>query len=267
MSSFGKTLGSVRIKCGHKSAKSFYNYLSERGLECNYQYYMKIEKDQAFPSSVVVNQIAKAIGSELSQNLIMNYCSNQFQSYEYLFKESVVSIDNSIDQTSSEVTIAQGQRELNKREISVLADKQENYFLFLLLTLSRGSVHIKDISSYHGLKESLDDLIDCGVAIRDGEYVSSTTSEFRFPITKDTFINRAYCLFDEWDIEFSNQFDFESLINKMMIRRISPRYLNAIKKQIDTISDFVRLSDEADQKHNNDVLHLQIQLSRGEIPG
>ena len=53
----------------------------------------------------------------------------------------------------------------------------------------------------------------------------------------------------------------------MMIRRISPRYLSTIQKQIDNITDFIRLSDESDQKHNNDVLHLQIKLSHGELPG
>ena len=43
--------------------------------------------------------------------------------------------------------------------------------------------------------------------------------------------------------------------------------VSLIQRQIDTIVDFVRLSDESDQKFNNDVLHLQIRLNRGEIPG
>jgi hypothetical protein len=227
---------------------------------------MKIEKDQAFPSSVIVNQMAKAIDSKSAQNLVMGYCRNQFQSFNYLFKETGASSENSIPKASP-TSIAQGQRELSIREISMLSERQENYFLFLLLTLSRGPVHLEDLKNYHGLEEAIGTLIEYEMAIEEGDYISSTSSEFRFPINQDEAINRAYSLFDQWDTEFSHQFDFERLINKMMIRRISPRYLNAIKKQIDTISDFVRLSDEADQKHNNDVLHLQIQLSRGEIPG
>lgn len=227
---------------------------------------MKIEKDQAFPSSVIVNQMAKAIDSNSAQNLVLGYCRNQFQSFNYLFKESASSVTNTVEK-SSPAKIAQGQKELTKREILMLSQKQENYFLFLLLTLSRGPVHLTELRTYHGLDDSIEVLKEYNIAIEEGEFISSTTSEFRFPIDQDVEIARAYSIFDQWDTEFSHQFDFEKLINKMMIRRISPRYLNAIKKQIDTISDFVRLSDEADQKHNNDVLHLQIQLSRGEIPG
>lgn len=227
---------------------------------------MKIEKDQAFPSSVIVNQMAKAIDSNFAQGLIFSHCRNQYQSFDYLFKDAKVNHENAVSEPNTSL-VAQGQRELSKREILMLADKQENYFLFLLLTLSRGAVHIDELRKYHGIEKSIEVLVEYGIAISENDFVTSTSSEFRFPVDKDRDINQSYATFDAWDTEFSHQFEFERLINKMMIRRISPRYLNAIKKQIDTISDFVRLSDEADQKHNNDVLHLQIQLSRGEIPG
>ncbi|EQC51002.1 hypothetical protein [Bacteriovorax sp. DB6_IX] len=265
MSDFGKTLARLRSESGFKSAKSFYEYLHERGLECNYQYYMKVEKSQAFPSSVIVNQMAKAMSAENGQNLIMAYCRNQFQSFEFLFKDQKPIEDNSI--SSKATSVAQGQRELSLRQIEVLAQKEENYFLFLLLTLSRGPVSIQEIRQYHGLQGSIDELVQANILLLQNDHIQSTSSEFRFPLSQDEKVIKAYQKFDHWDNEFSSQFDFERLVNKMMIRRISPRYLSAIKKQIDTIADFVRLSDEADQKHNNDVLHLQIQLSRGEIPG
>ncbi len=228
---------------------------------------MKIEKDQSFPSSEIVNQIAKALSAEVSQSIILSFCQNQFQSFNYLFDSSASEGHSSDLQKSPNVSINQGQRELTQRQIACLNNKQENYFLFLLLTLSRGPVHIDEISSYFGLKESIKQLEESQIAITTGEYVTSTSSEFRFPISDIEEVNQAYMNFDNWDLEFSSQFDFENLINKMMIRRISPRYLTAIKRHIDTIADFVRLSDESDQKFNNDVLHLQIKLSRGHIPG
>lgn len=266
MNSLGKTLSEIRLSNGHKSAKSFFNFLVDSGLECNYQYYMKIEKDQSFPSSVVVNQIAKCLDSNSSQKLILSYCACQFQSFDFLFKETATLVD--ADQSESKkVQISQGQRELTKREIILLSKRKENYFLFLLLTLSRGPVSFDEISKYSGLSESVSELESCNLVKSDSNWVSSSSSEFRFPVGQDSEVSSAYELFDSWDISFSKQFEFEKLINKTMIRRISPRYLSAIKNQINSISDFVRLSDEAEKKYNNDVLHLQIQLSRGEIPG
>jgi len=262
---FGEVLKVLRRQNGHSTAKSFYNYLVERGLDCNYQYYMKIEKNQAFPSSGLVNQMAKAMDSESSQKLVLAYCTNQFKSFDFLFKPPRKHFDNQVKEAPYEV--AQGQRELSILQVMTLSRRQENYFLFLLLTLSRGPISKREIEQYDGLLNSIVDLEKCGIAFTDGEFVSSTSSEFRFPVVENVDVNSAYSLFDNWDLEFSSQFDFEKMVNKMMIRRISPRYLSAIRKQIDTISDFVRLSDEADQKHNNDVLHLQIKLSHGEIPG
>jgi hypothetical protein len=226
----------------------------------------KVEKGQAIPSSIVINQIAKALDTNSGQAVILAFCSNQFESFDYLFKTSNLKEINHEEETNL-TSITQGQKELSKFQISCLHDKQENYFLFLLLTLSRGPISTREISEYSGISPSIDILVNAGLAVIEGEFVLSTSSEFRFPRSKDLDVNRVYKDFDEWDVEFSHQFDFEKLVNKMMIRRISPRYLSAIQKQVDIIADFVRLSDESDQIHNNDVLHLQVKLSRGQLPG
>jgi hypothetical protein len=228
---------------------------------------MKIEKDQSFPSSDIVNQIAKCLSSEISQSVILTFCQNQFRSFDYLFSPTPPKVNSSEAKKTIKQSINQGQTELSQKQISCLNNRQENYFLFLLLTLSRNSVSIDEINSYFGLNESISELVESKIAVVAGDLVTPTSTEFRFPISEIDEINKAYINFDKWDLEFSTQFDFETLVNKVMIRRISLRYLSVIKNHIDSVADLVRLSDESDKKFNNDVLHLQIKLSHGKIPG
>lgn len=53
----------------------------------------------------------------------------------------------------------------------------------------------------------------------------------------------------------------------MMTRRISPRYLSVINKHLEALTELIRLSDESDKSHNTEVLHIQIKLQTGELPG
>lgn len=269
MESFSQALVRIRLTDGYKTSKSFFNYLITRGLECNYQYYVKIEKGIAFPSSQVVNQIAKALKKENGEEIIMSYCSHQFESFDYLFtsaQHSPSTTDQTIEDKKS-VLVEQGQKELSPKQVAMLKKKKENYFLFLIVTLSRRSIGIEEFIKYPQLKPSIKNLVEVGIITLDNKIITARSPEFRFPKIKSAEMTEAYEKFDEWDVEFSHQFGFKNHLNKMMIRRISPRYFNVMLKQIEAFTDFVRCSDESDQKYNQDVLHLHIRISKGELPG
>ncbi|EPZ49863.1 hypothetical protein M902_0907 [Bacteriovorax sp. BAL6_X] len=264
MDHFGQDLVKIRKANGYKSAKSFYEVLAKKGLECNYQYFVKIEKGAAFPSSAIVNQIAKCLKTKDANILILSFCRNQFSSFDYLFKE-----DNQSDEEVIEVAskAKQGQRYLSVMQINSLAQTKSHYFLFLILTLSRSALKISELKTYAIKKSVVNDLIKAEVAFEEDGLIYARSTEFRFPNEVSETIKKAYGKFDDWDMEFGRNFKFQNLVNKMMIRRISPRYLSLIKNQIDSISDIVRLSDESDNRYNNEVLHLHISLNRGQLPG
>lgn len=267
MDRFGQVLIQVRLEIGYKTSKSFFNYLKDRGLECNYQYFVKIEKALAFPSTVLVNQMAKSLDRTLGERLIKAYCAQQFESFDYLFETQRPQVDLSAVAKEREVVIEQGQKELTLSQIDALKKRKENYFLFLILTLSRYPITQDELKKYPALLKSVKDLVGSSIAFEENNTLMARSSEFRFPKALDENTLKAYALFDEWDLLFSHQFEFENFLNKMMIRRISPRYFGVIQKQIESFVDFVRCSDESDQKHNTDVLHLSIKISKGHLPG
>lgn len=257
----------LRLEIGYKTSKGFFNYLKDRGLDCNYQYFVKIEKGLVFPSSVLVNQVAKALDKNFGEKLIHAYCAQQFTDFDYLFEKNSIPMAKKDLIKGSESLIEQGQKELNQAQIDTLKKRKENYFLFLILTLSRSPVTIKDLKMYPALSKSIKDLLASSIALEENDALISRSSEFRFPKASDDAAKKTYALFDEWDLFFSHQFHFEEYLNKMMIRRISPRYFGVIQKQIESFVDFVRCSDEFDQRHNTEVLHLSIKVSKGQLPG
>lgn len=244
------------------------------GLECNYQYLVKIEKGLVFPSSLIINQMAKALTRENGELIVGAFCSKQFEKFSYLFNSSP-KMKTEINKTETKdvgriahhLIIEQGQKELTLLQVSVLKKKRENYFLFLIMTLSRNSLTLEELKMYPKLLKSVKELTDALIITREENVIKTVSTEYRFPKSRDRSLEETYKLFDKWDFEFSDEFEFKQLINKMMIRRVSPRYLGVIHKQIEAFTDFVRCSDESDKHHNTDVLHLSIKISHGKIAG
>ena len=264
MNRFSQVLVNIRSETGFRTSKAHYNYLKAKGLECNYQYYVKIESALVFPSSMIVNQIAKALSREKGELLIKAFCADQFENFHYLFEDTEI---KKSDVSSALLSVNQGQKELSFSQIDCLYKKKNNYFLFLILTLSRSPLSLKDLAKYSFLKKSISDLVEISIAHLHNDTLSAASSEFIFPKIIDPKMTEIYATFDLWDREFSAQFEFENFLNKMMIRRISPRYFGVIQKQIEAFTDFVRCSDESDQRFNSEVIHLHISLSKGALPG
>ena len=59
----------------------------------------------------------------------------------------------------------------------------------------------------------------------------------------------------------------EQLINKMIVRRVSGRYLALVRKQIDVLFELTKTSDEVDSRYNENVLQLKVSLRQGKLPG
>lgn len=249
-------------RLGHHTLKAFFLDLQSKGLECNYQYFSKLTKGSALPSSSIINQIAKALPQEMGEKIIYCFCAQQFESFAYLFQAQELK-----QVESKKGIIDQGQRILTTKQIAVLAENKEHYFLFLILTLSRRSVKSEELQSLKKKEKVIEALISAEICHRVDDLIEANSSEFRFPADDTLVIKEAYQRFDQWDREFSEHFSFETLINKMMIRRISPRYLGIIQKNAELLFDFVRASDEADKRYNQEVIHLNFILKKGELPG
>jgi hypothetical protein len=253
---------------GHKTTKSFYNYLEKRNLECNYQYYVKIEKNVVIPSSHLINQIAKSIPKVDAESLIRSYCKMQFENFKYLFNHSEFeTITESKTNIVKKAKLHQGQKELTEAQVAALALKKENYHLFLLITLSRRPLTKIEFAKYINLTKGIKVLIENKIVIFHGDAYVSASNEFVFPKAYSESLKKHYELFDKWDADFENHFGLEKIINKMMIRRISPRYLILIQKQIELLMDLIRASDETDISINDQVIQLQMSLSGGKIAG
>lgn len=269
MGLFNQTLKEIRARLGHGSAKSFFQDLEKRGVECNYPYYMKLEKGDAFPSSGLVNQIAKALPELEAARLVKAYCADQFRDFQFLF-EIESGEDSGGAGADSLAEVSQGQRELSVRQVSVLGTAAATYHIFLLCTLARRPLAIAELAEYFPkkvLESNLDLLLKEKILVQISSGIQAFSPDVIFPREKDAALSLVYKKFDQWDLEFGEQFELEELVSRMAIRRISFRYLGIIHKQLELLFDLVRASDEIETKHNSQIIQLQVQLKKGSLPG
>jgi hypothetical protein len=94
-----------------------------------------------------------------------------------------------------------------------------------------------------------------------------TSVEMRFPEAYNADLKAAYAKFDTWDETFGSNYGLEKLVNKMIVRRVSGRYLALVRKQLEVLFDLTKASDEVDQRYNDSVLQLKVSLRQGKLPG
>ena len=97
--------------------------------------------------------------------------------------------------------------------------------------------------------------------------MKSISTDMRFPSAETPTQKKLYEELDLWGIEFTKSMGFESLLQKMMLRRVSGRYLSVILGHCNLLLDLVRSSDEVESKHNDHVLMLNISIQNGNLPG
>lgn len=270
---FANTLRLLRKRAGFEKARGFHSYLIEQGVEINYAYYMKMESGQVLPSHKIVEQISKSMIDEDGAALVLAYCRSQFPHAKHLFPapENAPSLKESKREAQAPVGAPGVGRELNRRQVHVLARSKSHYHLFLTATLARKVLPVEDLKKVFNWKHLQPAIAELEAAkilrvLPDGLKTFST--EHQFPSATDfPELKPLYRQFDEWDESFAEDFEFNSRMDKMLIRRISPRYLTVIEKSLDTILSLVRASDELEDKHNEDLIQIRLSLKSGRLPG
>ncbi|MFN7728510.1 MAG: hypothetical protein ACK5P7_05090 [Bdellovibrio sp.] len=231
---------------------------------------MKIENGDFVPSPQLISQIAKALPKEWQDELVKSYSRSQFPDFAYLFPSERPTRPESTPLQKTAV-LDGSTRELTKRQVAILVKSISHYHLFLVLTMARRPLQRKELEKKFKripFEKTLADLDDGKFLLMTGETVQLQTTEWRFPSSADdNTLIKSYEQFDEWDLQFGEQFGFETLLQKMLIRRISPRYLGLIQKQLEICLDLVRTSDELETKHNESLVQIRVQLKSGVLPG
>lgn len=269
MSGFAEELKRARFALGHKTARSFFFWLKERGISFNYSYYMRLEQG-GLPSEKVVRELAGVLKGDWSDLLVQAYCRSLFPEKSYLFQPPPVPTAARAEEAEDKPYVPGGQRELTPRQVAAIASHESVYHLFLLATLARTPIVPGEIARWLPAKAVAAGLrlLEKEGLVRIGpEGFEARTIEARFPEAHDAKLKEAYAKFDLWDESFGGQFALEFLVNKMMVRRVSLRYLGIIRRQLETLFDLVRASDEVDTRFNDQVLLMKVVLRQGKLPG
>jgi len=267
MNYFHNNLKGLRIEYGFDSAKQFYDSLIKSGESAfNYQYYVRIEKGDATPSSKVLNALVKHFNKKDQESLIKSWCQTQFPEHSYIFGQKPIAFTK----TSFTQGTPKHSNELSIEQIHILAENKNNYFIFILITLSRSEIKISDLKQFFSpeeLSQALKRLCIYNLILCTEEVISAKIVDRIFPRPNSQKLREIYEDFDKWDEEITNIFEFQNLITRKFMRRISFRHISLIEKQLNLVFELIRTADETEAIHNNHVIQLQVKLSNGELPG
>jgi hypothetical protein len=268
MSEFAQELKAARAGLGHKTARSFFDWLKAKGVSFNYSYYMRLEQG-ALPSEKVTRELAAVLKGEWPDRLVLAHCRALFPKNTHLFSPPAGS-EASASPAKKAPGGSQGQKELSLKQVALLASSELNYHLFLLSTLARKPISEKELMQWFpakALSVALKELGDAGLVQKVGGGFEAVSVESRFPEAYNKELKEAYAKFDLWDEAFGGRFGLDFLMNKMLIRRVSGRYLVIIRKQLDLLFELVKGSDELETRFNENVLQLRVVLRQGKLPG
>lgn len=271
------TLIEIRQSLGFDSAKAFYRHLSgRRKLEFNYAHYMKIEGAKALPSPTMVTAIGAALEPRDADRLTLAYCATLFPSQQKLFKPQSVGSAAPVPSSSKsapESMAVSKQQFLTEAQLAALTRSNLHYAIFLALTMARKPLEPSALAQLlqpgkGALNAALADLETARIFRREEDgTLRSISTEMRFPKAETASLKKLYDQIDQWDVELDKRLGFESLLRKMMLRRVSARYFGVILAHTHVLLDLIRASEELDPEYNDDVLLLSLSLSRGRMPG
>lgn len=273
MTPFAQELKSCRQALGHRNASTFFEWLKTKGIGFNYSYYMRLEKD-GLPSEKVVTELASTLKKDAADRLILAYCRSLFPRQNYLFTpggsraESGPAEAHAPRESASQAP--SGQKELTPRQVAALASTEATYHLFLLSTLARRPIRTSEVEQWFSAKtlsSSLRILSEAGLVMAAKGIFEHTAVELRFPEAYSPELKEAYARFDLWDESFGRKCGLEQLVNKMLVRRVSGRYLTLVRKQLEVLFELTKTSDEVDSRYNENVLQLKVSLRQGKLPG
>jgi transcriptional regulator with XRE-family HTH domain len=274
-----QTLVEVRKSLHFRSARSFYqDYLAQRTrLDFNYSYYMKIEGGKIIPSPQVISSLCSALEKDSADALMLAYCETVFPERAALFRKLKKPAKKPPLKASDHTSLGGNasapilnQKYLTPAQIACIAKSKMHYYTFLVLTLARESVTRDKISGTlkcENINPVLADLEKLKLIHVKSDDVRSISNEMKFPNADSPEQKKLYEQIDLWNLHFYQDLGFDNLLQKMLLRRVSSRYLSVIQAHCNVLLDLVRTSDEIDNDHNDDVVMLNISIQRGSLPG
>lgn len=270
----GALLISIRKQMGFQSARRFYNeHLDKKTrLEFNYQYYMKIEGNKVLPSPKIISSISVTLPEEFSDQLVVAYCETIFPTKRLLFqkmKKPTAPTAHATKAVKTLPTLVQ-QQYLTESQVGIIGKSQQHYYVFLAVTIARGSILIPELKKklkIKDMKSILEDLIVAKLVTCENNYVTSISNEMKFPTDVSVTLRKTYDQIDAWNIQAAQYFDFANSMQKMIIRRVSPRYIELILNQANGLFDILRAADETNQSYNEEVMMMNLTISQGKLPG
>lgn len=218
------------------------------------------------PSSTVVKEIAAFVNSSDSDLLIKAWCASTFPRYESLF--DVQQLENSDEVRRAEPGLIK-QKELTLRQVGLVTKSFRHYQVFLMLTLSRKRLAIRDIKEMfdESIDSVIDDLCEAKVAVVSGEKIYQVDIEMRFPKASTDELKAVFAKVESWNKKIGNEMHFEKVKEKFFIRRTSMRHIELITGFLSQMDSLIRVADDMDINLNNEVVSFEYSLSRGKIPG
>jgi hypothetical protein len=269
-----KNLADLKESLGFKSARSFFHdYLQRRTrLDFNYSYYMKIEGGSITPSPQVISNICGALENDAAESLMLAYCEMIFPEKASIFKK--LSKPKTVKKSlPTESSVSSRQKFLTPAQVATISKSKNHYFSFLVLTLARSPVSSAQLalslpkSSESNLNTILKDLEKMKLIHIEKDEIRSISNDMKFPEPDGPSQKKIHDQIDLWNLTFYQEMDFNPVLQKMLLRRVSSRYLSVIQAHCAVLLDLVRASDEMDVNQNDDVLMLNISVQRGTLPG
>jgi len=196
---FAHVLRQLRKRAGHEKARSFHSALIDHGVEINYAYYMKMEAGKVLPSNKVVEQISRSLADEDAATLILAYCRTLFPKSKHLFPspDSGPVVKETKRETQAAGASSATGRELNRRQVHVLARSKAHYHLFLTATLARRPLTLTELQNvvhYKHLQVATADLEAAKIIRVAGDGIKTYANEHQFPSAdrKSTRLNSSH---------------------------------------------------------------------------
>lgn len=271
-----RALIDIRRGLGFKSARSFYlEYLQSRTrLDFNYSYYMKIEGGKIIPSPQVISTLSQGLEKDAADLLLLSYCEAIFPERAGLFRKSRKPAKPQAKATEAPnartTAPSLNQKTLTPAQVACIARTRAHYHAFLILILAREAVsreRLAEVLREKGIDSVIADLERHKLIRMEDGLIRSISNEMKFPAADSTQMKKLYEQVDLWNLTFHQDMKFDVVMQKMLLRRVSARYVSLIQSHCNLLVDLVRTSDEIEQEQNEDVVMLNISFQRGFLPG
>lgn len=158
--------------------------------------------------------------------------------------------------------------ELNESQIVEIGKSKIHYYIFLILLLKETKIKrnnlIKQFGGTESINSCIDDLIRTQVLIEHRGYIYSASSNIIMPKANTEKIKKIYNLLDDWDKNFGQSFNFEKLIEKNIIKKISSKHIPIIQKHLESIAELTRAS-AIEVNDTSSIIYLQFSFMKGKL--